>query len=62
MRDESQKEEILVNVTPREVRAALLENGILQEVHPIRHSNRKPPRPHQLPRRFSNRWILRKTK
>jgi len=33
MTDESQKEEILVNVTPREVRAALLENGVLQEVH-----------------------------
>ncbi len=33
MTDESPKEEILVNVTPREVRAALLENGILQEVY-----------------------------
>ncbi len=32
MSDESLKEEILVNVTPSEVRAALLENGILQEV------------------------------
>ena len=32
MTDESPKEEILVNVTPREVRAALLENGVLQEV------------------------------
>ena len=32
MTDDSLKEEILVNVTPREVRAALLENGILQEV------------------------------
>jgi len=31
--DESPKEEILVNVTPREVRAALLENGVLQEVY-----------------------------
>ncbi len=30
--DESSKEEILINVTPREVRAALLENGILQEI------------------------------
>lgn len=30
--EESSKEEILVNITPREVRAALLENGILQEV------------------------------
>ena len=28
MTDDSLKEEILVNVTPREVRAALLENGI----------------------------------
>lgn len=26
-------EEILVNITPREVRVALLENGVLQEVH-----------------------------
>jgi ribonuclease G len=26
------KEEILINVTPREVRAALVENGVLQEV------------------------------
>lgn len=26
-------EEILVNVTPREVRVALLENGVLQEIH-----------------------------
>ncbi len=33
MSDESSKEEILVNVTPREVRAALLENGVLQEVY-----------------------------
>ena len=32
MTDESRKEEILVNVTPSEVRAALLENGVLQEV------------------------------
>jgi ribonuclease G len=32
MPDDSPKEEILVNVTPSEVRAALLENGILQEV------------------------------
>jgi len=31
--DESPREEILVNVTPREVRAALLENGVLQEVY-----------------------------
>ncbi len=33
MSDESSKEEILVNVTPSEVRAALLENGVLQEVY-----------------------------
>ncbi len=32
MTDESVTEEILVNVTPSEVRAALLENGVLQEV------------------------------
>ena len=32
MSDESTKEEILINVTPNEVRAALLENGVLQEV------------------------------
>jgi len=40
MTDESQKEEIIVNVTPREVRAALLENGVLQEVHIERASRR----------------------
>ncbi|MGB5489780.1 MAG: ribonuclease E/G, partial [Woeseiaceae bacterium] len=33
MADESLKEEILINVTPSEVRAALLENGVLQEVY-----------------------------
>ena len=33
MTDESPKEEILINVTPSEVRAALLENGVLQEVY-----------------------------
>jgi len=32
MSDESLKEEILVNVTPAETRAALLENGVLQEM------------------------------
>jgi ribonuclease G len=32
VKEESSREEILVNVTPREVRAALLENGVLQEV------------------------------
>ncbi|HNP35171.1 MAG TPA: ribonuclease G [Woeseiaceae bacterium] len=32
MSDESNKEEILINVTPSEVRAALLENGVLQEI------------------------------
>ena len=40
MSDESPKEEILINVTPSEVRAALLENGILQEVHVERASRR----------------------
>jgi len=30
---ESVKEEILINVTPNEVRAALLENGVVQEMH-----------------------------
>ena len=40
MVDESRKEEILINVTPSEVRAALLENGILQEVHVERASRR----------------------
>ena len=32
--------EILVNVTPRESRAAFLENGVLQEVH-IERANRR---------------------
>ena len=32
MTDESTNEEILINVTPSEVRAALLENGVLQEI------------------------------
>ena len=40
MTDESPKEEILINVTPSEVRAALLENGILQEVHIERSARR----------------------
>jgi ribonuclease G len=40
MTDESPKEEILVNVTPSEVRAALLENGILQEVYIERAARR----------------------
>ena len=40
MSDESLKEEILVNVTPSEVRAALLENGVLQEVYIERASRR----------------------
>ena len=40
MTDESPKEEILVNVTPSEVRAALLENGVLQEVYVERASRR----------------------
>jgi ribonuclease G len=33
MTDESSRTEILINVTPSEVRAAVLENGMLQEVH-----------------------------
>ena len=40
MTDESLKEEILINVTPSEVRAALLENGVLQEVHVERTARR----------------------
>ena len=40
MPDESPREEILVNVTPSEVRAALLENGILQEVYIERAARR----------------------
>ncbi len=40
MSEESPKEEILINITPSEVRAALLENGVLQEVHIERASNR----------------------
>jgi ribonuclease G len=40
MTDESSKEEILVNVTSSEVRAALLENGVLQEVYIERAARR----------------------
>jgi len=40
MADDSRKEEILINVTPSEVRAALLENGFLQEVHIERATHR----------------------
>jgi ribonuclease G len=40
MTDESLKEEILINVTPSEVRAALLETGVLQEVHVERAARR----------------------
>ena len=40
MSDESSREEILINVTPSEVRAALLENGVLQEVHIERAARR----------------------
>jgi ribonuclease G len=40
MTDESQKEEVLINVTPSEVRAALLENGVLQEVYIERAARR----------------------
>lgn len=40
MSDDSPKEEILVNVTPSEVRASLLENGVLQEVYIERAARR----------------------
>ena len=40
MSDEQAKEEILVNVTSGEVRAALLENGVLQEVYVERTARR----------------------
>ncbi len=40
MTDDSLKEEILINVTPSEVRAALLENGVLQEVYVERAARR----------------------
>lgn len=40
MKDESSKEDILINVTPSEVRAALLENGVLQEVFVERAARR----------------------
>jgi len=40
MTDESLKEEILINVTTSEVRAALLENGVLQEVYIERAARR----------------------
>ena len=40
MTEESPKEEILINVTLREVRAALLENGILQEIFVERTARR----------------------
>lgn len=40
MKDEASREEILVNVTAREVRAALLENGVLQEVFVERAARR----------------------
>ncbi len=40
MSDDSLKEEILINVTPSEVRAALLENGVLQEVYIERTARR----------------------
>lgn len=40
MTDESLREEILINVTPSEVRAALLENGVLQEVYIERSARR----------------------
>lgn len=34
------RDEILINVTPQETRVALVENGVLQEVHLERTSNR----------------------
>ena len=40
MSEDAAKEEILINVTPSEVRAALLENGILQEVFIEREGRR----------------------
>ena len=40
MNDEASKEDILINVTPSEVRAALLENGVLQEVFVERAARR----------------------
>ena len=40
MRDDSRKEEILINVTSRETRSGLLENGLLQEVHIERSARR----------------------
>ncbi|MDH5215743.1 MAG: Rne/Rng family ribonuclease, partial [Gammaproteobacteria bacterium] len=40
MTDDSPREEILINVTPREIRAALLENGVLQEVYIEREARR----------------------
>lgn len=40
MNEDSPKEEILLNVTPSEVRAALLENGVLQEVYIERAARR----------------------
>ncbi len=40
MTDESLKEEILINITPSEVRAALLENGVLQEIYIERAARR----------------------
>ncbi|MDX1516193.1 MAG: ribonuclease G [Woeseiaceae bacterium] len=40
MNDDTTKEDILINVTPSEVRAALLENGVLQEVFVERAARR----------------------
>ncbi|MEX2494851.1 MAG: ribonuclease G [Woeseia sp.] len=40
MSEQLPKEEILVNVSPREVRAAVLENGVLQEVYVERAARR----------------------
>ena len=40
MSDDSRKEEILINVSPSETRAALLENGVLQEIFVERTARR----------------------
>ena len=34
------RDEILINVTPQETRASIVENGVLQEVHIERTENR----------------------
>jgi len=54
--DESSKEEILINVTPREVRAALLENGVLQDIYIERAARRSLER---LPAADAEQLLLR---